>query len=436
MVNKASAVGVSRGGNIIPSSKLVEKRGSVEAGLEDVYVSGRDSLGSGSQVGNDSTVIPSVTEAGKADSDFIPAGRASKEAWMIGPWVKSKRPVLVPSKRPENFDSRNVYNMATIKEDGMVKMIYRGESLSEPAGSMTGRFGLAVSKDGVNFSRYPTDEAPRPILEPTEPYESHGIEDPRLVKLGDTYVLTYTGYDGKMGRLCLATSKDMIHWDKKGPLFPDFKQGGCPLVPDSPPGATKSGAILPQRLEKGPYAGKYIMLFGDTTMHLAVSEDGVHWAPVAKPVLEPRWDKFDSLLVESGPPLLMTKKGILVIYNSAGHSEDPPEGLSPEEKARYLFPQRKYAVGMALLDPEDPTKVIARTDEPILEVTEDWEKKGYVDNVVFAEGLVKVGDEWLLHYGGADHVIGVAKAPFDPELGFQGRREDAYNESGGMLLSS
>ena len=81
-----------------------------------------------------------------------------------------------------------------------------------------------------------------------------------------------------------------------------------------------------------------------------------------------------------------------------------------------LFPQRKYAVGMALLDSKDPTKVIARTDQPILTVTEEWEEKGYVNNVVFAEGLVKVGERWLLHYGGADHVIGVAHAPFEADL--------------------
>ncbi|MBI3929661.1 MAG: glycosidase [Armatimonadetes bacterium] len=335
---------------------------------------------------------------------------------MIGPWVKRRKPVLEPSLHPENFDSRNVYNMATIKEDGVVSMIYRGESLSEPAGSMTGRFGLATSTDGIRFSRFPTDVSPRPILEPTEPYESRGIEDPRLVKVEDTYVLTYTGYDGQKGQLCLATSKDKIHWKKHGPIFPNFKQGDCPLVPHSPVGATKSGAILPERLEEGPYAGKYMMIFGDTTMHLAVSADLVHWEPIEKPVLEPRWDRFDSLLVESGPPLLRTQEGILCIYNSAGHDLDPPAGSTPEEASKFLFAQRRYAVGMALLDPKDPTRVLARTDEPILTVTEDWEKNGYVGNVVFSEGLVKVNGEWLMHYGGADHVIGVAKAPFDESI--------------------
>ena len=333
-----------------------------------------------------------------------------------GPWTKEKTPVLVPSPEKASFDSRNVYNMATIVEDGEVVMLYRGESLSEEAGSMTGRFGLATSPDGMTFTRLPSNDSPGVVMEPTEPYESRGIEDPRLIKIDDQYIVTYTGYNGKMGQLCLATSKDLKTWEKHGPLFPDFQQADCPLVPNSPVGASKSGAILPERMTEGPYKGEYIMLFGDTHMHLAHSKDLVSWEPVQEPVLSPRWEKFDSLLVESGPPLLRTKDGILVIYNSAGHQTDPPAEASPEEKARLLFPQRKYAVGMALLDSKDPTKVIARTDQPILTVTEEWEEKGYVNNVVFAEGLVKVGERWLLHYGGADHVIGVAHAPFEADL--------------------
>lgn len=340
----------------------------------------------------------------------------SEASWYMQPWTKNTRPVLEPSAKKEFFDSRNVYNMATIVEDGVIKMVYRGESLSEKAGSMTGRFGLAESRDGVNFERCVVDGAPEIIMEPTEPYESRGIEDPRLVKIDGTYYMTYTGYDGKFGQLCLATSTDLRNWEKHGPLFPEFKQLSCPLVPDSPRGASKSGAILPERLTSGEYEGKYIMLFGDTHMHLAYSDDLLTWTPVEEPVLSPRWESFDSLLVESGPPLLRTKDGILVIYNSAGHQVDPPADLTPQEKAQFLFPQRKYAVGVALLDAKDPTKVLKRSTKPILEVTESWEKEGYIDNVVFAESLVKLGEQWVMHYGGADHVIGVATAPYDESL--------------------
>jgi beta-1,2-mannobiose phosphorylase / 1,2-beta-oligomannan phosphorylase len=328
-----------------------------------------------------------------AESLLIPAGPpVETKEWMLGPWQKFDQPIMKPSSNPEAVDSRNIYNMATIFEDGLVKMIFRAESLSEPAKSMTGRLCLAQSKDGRLFEKLPKSDDPKPVLVPTEPYEKMGVEDPRLVKLEGTYYLTYSAWDGKTARLCLATSDNLRDWQKHGPLFPDFKPTN---------GWTKSGAILPEKLQTGPYKGKYIMYFGDTHIWMATSEDLVNWEPIEEPVFSPREGRFDNVLVEPGPPAMRTEDGIILIYNGAGRFEKSGDKLI-------------YATGQILLDGDDPTKVLDRSEKPFLAVTQEWEKEGYVDNVVFAEGLVKIENQWLLYYGGGDRVIGLAVAPVRP----------------------
>jgi predicted GH43/DUF377 family glycosyl hydrolase len=127
-------------------------------------------------------------------------------------------------------------------------------------------------------------------------------------------------------------------------------------------------------------------------MGLAYSTDLVHWTEATKaPVLPKRPGMFDSRVVEPGPPPVMTKGGILLIYNGA------------DDKL-------VYRVGWALFDKNDPRKVIARSNEPIFGPEKDWEKVGQVPNVTFVEGLVREKHRWLFYYGGADKYLGVAEA--------------------------
>ena len=134
------------------------------------------------------------------------------------------------------------------------------------------------------------------------------------------------------------------------------------------------------------------MYFGDTHIWMATSDDLIEWTAIETPVFSPREGKFDNVLVEPGPPAVRTEQGILLIYNGAGKFSETGDKLI-------------YATGQILLQVKD------RCEKPFLSVTEAWEKEGYVDNVVFAEGLVKRGDQWLLYYGGGDRVIGLAVAP-------------------------
>jgi len=285
---------------------------------------------------------------------------------------KLPKPVLSPSD--EGFDSKNTYNPAVVKRRGKVVMLYRAEAKGE---RITGRIGLALSEDGINFIRHP-----EPVMEPEYEWEKLGVEDPRVVRIGKTYYMTYTGYDGETARLCIATSKNLLNWKKHGVVFEEF-----PFPKNGRFNWTKSGAILPEKMKFGPFKGHYIMYFGDSNIWLAYSKDLLHWEYEREPVLRPR-----GYLVEPGPSPIPTEDGILLIHSEAFHKEG----------------KLVYYTHAALFDREDPRKFIWRTEEPILRPTFDWELHGWVDNVVFAEAMIEHEGRYYLYYGGADRYVGLA----------------------------
>jgi predicted GH43/DUF377 family glycosyl hydrolase len=228
-----------------------------------------------------------------------------------------------------------------------------------------------------------------------------GIEDPRIIESDNqTYIMTYTSYDGKTARLSLASSKDLKTWTKHGLVLNDeeYKDKW-----------SKSGAIVAEMKEGRPIAkkidGKYWMYFGDTDLYLATSDNLINW-DVCKneenqkfiSVLHPRMGKFDSRLVEPGPFALYKEEGILLIYNgsNATNFNDPK------------LPKFTYAAGQALFDKDHPYKLIDRTKSYFIHPDKDYEKVGEVNEVCFVEGLVYFKDKWFLYYGTADSKIAVA----------------------------
>jgi predicted GH43/DUF377 family glycosyl hydrolase len=295
----------------------------------------------------------------------------------FGAWSRlhGGEPILVP--QGTGFESRGVFNPAVIKDGDRYVMLYRAQDANG-----TSRLGIASSRDGLHFVR-----EPQPALAPETDYEREGgVEDPRLVKIGATYYLTYTAYDGKDAQLALATSRDLRSWKRHGVIMP-ANTGRWNVK------WTKAGAILDQ-----PVNARYWMYYmadaaaGSDQMGIASSPDLLHWTEsLDAPVLGRRPGAFDSRVVEPGPPPLLTPEGILLVYNGAD------DGLI-------------YRTGWALFDRLDPTRVLARSDTPIFEPKKGWELAGQVPNVVFVEGLVREGKRWLFYYGGADKQIGVAEA--------------------------
>ena len=303
---------------------------------------------------------------------------AAQEAGNVpfGAWHRvSEVPVIAP--RGNGWESAGTFNPAVIMRGDKIVMLYRAQDKQG-----TSRLGYAESADGIHFTR--RDE---PVLGPSTEYEKDGgVEDPRLVQFGDTYYLTYTGYNKKDAQLCLATSKDLIHWDRKGVIIPANK-GNWNVK------WTKSGAIVPEKI-----GGKYWMYFLGTTPDnkdqtgLASSTDLLHWTEATQvPVLPVRPGRFDSRVAEPGPAPIVTSKGIVLIYNGA------------DEKL-------VYRTGIALFDRDDPRKLLWRSDEPVFFPEKDWEKIGQVPSVVFVEGMLKQHDRYLFYYGGADANVGVAEA--------------------------
>jgi predicted GH43/DUF377 family glycosyl hydrolase len=285
----------------------------------------------------------------------------------------SSQPVLEPGPP---WTSTGLFNPAAVKLKGKTVLLFRATDAA-----MISRIGYAESADGLHFNI-----RPQPVLQPEAPYEQGGgVEDPRLVRIGGLYYLTYTGYNGKDAQLCLATSKDLIHWIRKGVILPAY-QGSWNTK------WTKSGAILPQKV-KGLWWMYYLGTRTDPDgqerdyMGLANSPDLLHWSDAtAAPVLPRRPGAFDSRVMEPGPAPMLTSAGILVFYNGASDS-------------------LTYGPAWALFDREDPSKLIGRAEWPFLLPELAWEKKGVVPNVIFLEGLI--GD--VGYYGAADHVIGAAR---------------------------
>jgi predicted GH43/DUF377 family glycosyl hydrolase len=357
-----------------------------------------------------------------ASAQDAPPAQTEVPSWGLGPFTRSadERPVLAPradtrflcpvSGRTVAWEEKDVFNPAAVVKDGRVQLIYRAEdTVGRFAG--TSRIGLATSADGMRF-----DRRSNPVLYPQQDafqqYEwEGGCEDPRVVETGDgRYVMTYTAYDGNTARLCVASSRDLIGWTKHGPAFAAAHGG---RFRDR---WSKSGAIVCERrgdrLVAVTIGGRYWMYFGDTDLFVATSEDLLAWTPLLRrsavdargrladpvSVMAPRRSRFDSALVEPGPPAILTDDGILLLYNGAN---------SPDEGDAAL-PPMAYSAGQALFDAKDPSSLIARSRAPFFRVQTVHETTGQVNNVCFIEGLVRFNGRWLLYYGMGDSRIGVA----------------------------
>jgi len=372
---------------------------------------------------------PDATTASTAKAPA--AATVAGASWALLGFAKadSANPIMGPSpvgrftdpilKRPVQWEEKDVYNPAVVVRDEKIYMLYRAENKVGAFGKAS-RIGLASSTDGVHFVRekepvlYPANDAQKKYEWPG------GTEDPRVVEdARGTYYMTYTAYDGQLARLHVASSPDLRHWTKYGNAF-----GGKYLDKWSKSGAIVSRYEADGRIVAAKIKGKYWMYWGDAQIWLATSADLIHWTPLEmapgekppvplraqaltlphlKVVLPTRAGKFDSDLVESGPPAMLTDQGIRLIYNSRNVPAIGDKSL----------PEGTYTAAQALFDKDDPSRLLQRTNTYFLRPDKPYEKTGQVNQVVFLEGLARFKSTWFLYYGTADSKIAVATRPVE-----------------------
>jgi predicted GH43/DUF377 family glycosyl hydrolase len=304
----------------------------------------------------------------------------------------------------------DVFNPGAVVRGDSVYLLFRAEDNPRAIlGGRTSRIGLAASADGIHFTRRPS-----PVLFPdddnNQEYESPGgCEDPRVVELPDgSYLMHYTGWNQETARLCAATSPDLVHWTKHGPVFERAYDGRFHDV------WSKSGSVVCALNSAGhlvatPINGKYWMYWGDAVVGLAYSDNLLDWTPVLNPdstlydPLPRRPGYFDSSLSEPGPPALLTDEGILVLYN--GRNAEVDSLASPD------MGLRAYCGGYALFAADDPVKLLARAAEPFIRPSLPHEMTGqYASGTTFIQGLAFFRGKWFLYFGTADSMVGVAVA--------------------------
>ncbi len=378
-------------------------------------------------------------------SNQAPSEPGLHEDWVLGPFVKQdaanpilgacfdRRFVCPVRNKLVRWQARALVGAAAVVRDERLYLIYHAEDTESGYAGLRGspgtmRLGLAESEDGLHFSC-----RPEPVLCPGEDFMKGaewpgGCEIPRLVEGPDrTYYLYYSAWNKTVTRLAVATSTDLVNWEKRGLAFGKAAGGRWRNL------WSKAGAVVTSlengRLVAARINGLYWMYWGESDIFVATSTDLIDWTPVTwsevgpgperagrahvdaarleatrdlRVVQAPRSGMFDSGLVEGGFAVL-TEKGILHIYN-AGDANSP--AAEHWKKASQVY----YSVGQALHAANDPTRLLDRSDSPILVPDREYEVLGAVPNVVYCTGLAYFKDKWWIYYNGADWVVSVAVA--------------------------
>lgn len=312
--------------------------------------------------------------------------------------------LLEPGKTP--FEERAVLNPATYQEGSTTHLFYR-----------------AVANDGISSVGYarldgPAEVAHRsdtPLLVPEFDFERGGMEDPRLTKIDGTYYLLYVAYDGQNARIAYATSRDLQNFAKQGVISPSLTleagrrcletSGGQERYvegfhyPRQKHGAVivwdKDGVLFPRLI-----GGKFAMLHRiipdaqlATAEKIEQFQTSAYWETylrqISSEVVLNRQLPFEENRLGPGAVPIETDDGWLMIYHGVSY----PGG------------KKTYCAGAALLDLDDPRKVLARLPYPLFGPEEAYEKQGDVDNVVFPTGTAIHGDDLCIYYGAADSRI-------------------------------
>lgn len=239
---------------------------------------------------------------------------------------------------------------------------------------------LVYSDDGINFQ----ESEDFPLLTGEGDQESYGIEDCRVTQIDDKYYLTYTAVSPTGVAVGLRTTTDWKTIKNQGLIFSAHNKD-CTFLNEK----INGNFVALHRPSSPELGGNYIWA--------AKSPDGTHWGE-HRCIAQTRKGKWDSVRIGAGASPIKTDEGWLEIYHGADENN-------------------RYCLGVLLLDLNDPYRVIARSEEPIMEPIMEYEKSGFFGNVVFTNGHLVDGDEITLYYGASDEVICMAKFSIQQILG-------------------
>ncbi|MFI5291229.1 MAG: glycosidase [Candidatus Limnocylindrales bacterium] len=285
-------------------------------------------------------------------------------------------PIITTAALP--YPANSVFNAAAANLDGETILLLRVED-------RRGISHLTVARSRDGFTDWVIDDKPSLQAAPDRhPEELWGIEDPRVTWLPEEgqFVIAYTAYSRRGPLVSLATTTDFRTFRRLGPVMP----------PED-----KDAALFPRR-----FGGRWLLIHRPSPLHgsahiwSSASPDMRHWGD-HQLLLEARegaW--WDAMKIGLGPPPLETSEGWLLMYH----------GVHGTAAGAI------YRNGLALLDLDDPSIVLRRSDDWVLSPTAPYERAGDVPDVVFPCGWVldEGGDELRVYYGAADTSIAMATA--------------------------
>ncbi len=284
-------------------------------------------------------------------------------------------PILTASDWP--YPVNTVFNPgATVGPDGETILLVRVEDRTGVS-----HFGVARSQDG--YTRWKIE--PEPVFPPDREgtHETWGVEDPRITRVGDRYVIAYTAFSSGGPLVALAETKDFRTFERLGPV----------MVPED-----KDAALFPAKfgdrwaLIHRPVISPATRVVGH--IWLSYSPDLLHWGEHRVVIPARSGSHWDAEKVGIGPPPLEISEGWLVLFH--GVKMTAAGGV--------------YRVGTALLDRDDPLRLLGRSDEWVFGPLMEYERSGDVPDVVFPTGwiLEEDGDTLRVYYGAADTCVAVA----------------------------
>lgn len=335
--------------------------------------------------------------------------------------IKVKKEGIILEKTQFEFENEGVLNPGAIKVGDEVHLFYRAVRTGNHSS-----IGYCLMDGPLTIS----ERWEKPILAPELSFESHGIEDARIVKIDDLYYMTYTAFDGKNARGALATSKDLRHFEKQGLLVPPVTYEEFNTLCESAGKVNEKYYHNKDFYNTNADPNDKIMLWDknviffprrikDELVFLHRIRPGIQIASVKSLqdltmdfwtdyilhldehiIMDPVFE-HESSYIGGGCPPIETEHGWLLIYHGA---EEVNNGIVYS------------ACAAALLDIENPSKVIARLPYALFSPEYIWEKRGDVNNVVFPTGTALFDDTLYIYYGAADSRIACASLSFSALL--------------------